>query len=165
MRIARAAHHPLPPTHAVEARPEASHHSAHEHSSCTACDQAHAGAKASGKHSKPVDHIELKMYMGKRDGKMHALTTNADFTVVAGKPVTVRLVNADDDMTHSFTSPDLDIDVKLPPAKDGKPTVKTITFTPTKAGAIKWFCKVPCDPEAMDTDGMMRGTITVQKPA
>ncbi|MBC7673834.1 MAG: cupredoxin domain-containing protein [Polaromonas sp.] len=101
--------------------------------------------------------------MGKVDGKVHAITSNANFSLKVGQPVTIQITNADDDMTHSFTSAALGVDEKLPPAKNGKPTVKNISITPSKVGEFDWLCTVPCDPYAMATKGMMRGTITVTK--
>lgn len=153
--------------------------------SCVACAHGHAGAKNLGDHSthgaahaqgsgvaaasarkkgkRVATHVlKMRMYMGKGDdGKIHALASHANFSVKAGEKVTLKITNEDDDMDHSFTSPDLGVDVKLPHAKDGKPTVKTVTFTAKKAGKLEWYCSVPCDPKAMATNGMMRGTITV----
>ena len=123
----------------------------------TASAQAKAGASA-------VHKVAMTMSMGKwTDHKIHALASNADFQVKAGEKVSLTITNTDPDMMHSFTAPGLGVDVKLPPAKDGKAYVKTVTFTAPKAGKLEWHCSVPCDPQAMATDGMMRGTITVTK--
>lgn len=122
---------------------------------------AHAQAKA-GAHA--VHKVAMTMSMGTwTDHKIHALTSNADFKIKAGEKVSLTITNTDDDMTHSFTAPKLGIDVKLPPARNGKPYIKTVTFTAPKAGTLEWYCSVPCDPKAMTTDGMMRGIITVTK--
>lgn len=149
-------------------------HAHEEHgSSCAACQSAHDGARqvaaaaaAPAKTGTPAKThvVKMRMYMGKgSDGKVHALASHANFSVKAGEKVTLEITNEDDDMDHSFTSPALGIDEKLPHAKDGKPTVRTVTFTAKKAGNVEWYCSVPCDPKAMATNGMMRGTITVTK--
>ena len=71
-------------------------------------------------------------------------------TVYVGQEVTISIANFDD-MPHSWTSPDLGINIMLPPAKsEDTPTITTYTFTPKKAGTFRWFCAIPCD---SDTDG------------
>lgn len=138
---------------AAATQPAAAQHT----SKHTATQQAQLGAGA-------VHHVAITMSMGKwTDHKIHALASNADFSVKAGEKVNLKLTNTDGDMTHSFTAPKLGIDIKLPPAKDGKPYIKTVIFTAPAAGTLEWYCSVPCDPKAMATDGMMRGIITVTK--
>lgn len=71
-------------------------------------------------------------------------------TVKVGQEVTVSVANYDD-MPHSFTSPELGLNIMLPPGKGfDRPTITTFTFTATKTGKFRWFCAIPCD---ADTEG------------
>jgi len=71
-------------------------------------------------------------------------------TVQVGQQVTITIANYDD-MPHSFTSPELGLNIMLPPAKgENDPSVTTYTFTPSKMGRFRWYCAIPCD---SDTNG------------
>ena len=133
------------------------------HATAAAAHPTHPAA-ASGHHAKTeFQQVKLKMSMDMKgpDGKIHDMTMPADFTVQRGTPVRLTIVNTDE-MAHSFTSTDLGVNLKVPGAKDGKPTTVTVTFTPTKAGTFAWRCTVPCDPYAMSHDGFMKGHVTVK---
>ena len=92
--------------------------------------------------------------------------------VHVGQLVTISITNYDD-MPHSFTSPELGINLQIPGApSDSQPSITTYTFTPSKAGTFRWFCAIPCDSDtngwAMktsakgpDQDNFMAGYITV----
>jgi heme/copper-type cytochrome/quinol oxidase subunit 2 len=95
-------------------------------------------------------------------------------TVRVGQAVTISIANYDD-MPHSWTSPELSINLMIPPApSEGTPSLTTYTFTPTKAGTFRWFCAVPCDTDtngwAMqastkgpDQDNYMAGYLTISE--
>ena len=95
------------------------------------------------------------------DGQWHDAILGGNLTVKAGQTVTVTVANYDD-APHSYTAPDLNLNVKIPGASKTGPTVTKFTFkAPTKPGTYQWFCAYPCDPWAMAHDGYMRGHITV----
>lgn len=99
------------------------------------------------------------------DGKMHDTYSPSNITVVQGVPVKLTIYNYDD-MKHSYTATDLNLNVQANPSKkDGVPGVTTVTFTPSKAGDFTWRCIDPCDLEnggwAMSHMGFMEGTIHV----
>ncbi len=84
---------------------------------------------------------------------------------VDGKPVTSI---GQDKIAHTFTIPELGINIPLPTAPDGGFTTVRFTFkAPTTPGTYAWLCETPCggDPNgvggAMQTDGWMRGHIVV----
>lgn len=101
------------------------------------------------------------------DKQLHDSYSPANFTVQAGIPVHVTVVNYDSGQ-HSLTSPALGLNEVFSGApKEGDPSVKTFTFTPKKAGSYHWRCMIPCDGGptgwAMFHNGYMSGTITVTK--
>lgn len=79
------------------------------------------------------------------------------------------------EIAHTFTVPDLGINVPLPAATDQKngtattvvPAVVTFTFTPAKSGSFTWHCYTPCGTGTagtsgpMATPGWMEGTLRV----
>lgn len=93
-------------------------------------------------------------------------------TVTVGQEVTITVANFDD-QPHSFTSPELGVNMMLPPATGvDQPTITTFTFTATKAGKFRWFCAIPCDadtqgwamnsgPNGVGQDDFLAGYITV----
>ncbi len=107
------------------------------------------------------------------DGAKHDTFKTADSTTIAlGQKVVLNFDNTDD-MPHSFTLPELGINVMIPGAKDGKDGQVSYTFTATKAGTYRWFCAIPCDTDndgwAMKTsaagngqDNFMAGYLTVK---
>ena len=97
------------------------------------------------------------------DGNWHDAFLPADFSVSAGASVRVTVYNYDD-MPHSFTSPQLGLNVEVPAGSGSMEKPGKITFTlqaPQKAGSYEWFCALPCDPWAMAHDGFMRGQVQV----
>jgi heme/copper-type cytochrome/quinol oxidase subunit 2 len=106
---------------------------------------------------------------GEKHDTFYALSATS---AQVGQQVTISVANFDD-MPHSFTSPELGINIMLPPAKgENDPTIATYTFTPTKAGKFRWFCAIPCDsdtngwamnagPKGIGVDGFLAGYITV----
>jgi hypothetical protein len=92
-------------------------------------------------------------------------------TVKVGVPVTITVDNTDDTQ-HSFTSPDLGLNIVVPGKTDTADGTVSYTFTPTKVGSFRWFCALPCDTDNAGWDmtagnsgsdqlGFMAGTITV----
>ncbi|GBD10388.1 Nitrous-oxide reductase [bacterium HR23] len=65
--------------------------------------------------------------------------------VRAGEPVTLRLVNKDNQFHtdgggwHQFAVDELGINIKVPPL-----TAQNFTFTPSQAGAFVFYCDVCC---------------------
>jgi len=95
------------------------------------------------------------------DGEWHDAFLPADFSVKAGATVHVTVYNYDD-MPHTFTSPGLDTNAKIPSGTEEKASKTTFTFTaPDKAGSYEWLCAVPCDPWSMSHYGFMKGHVTV----
>ena len=107
------------------------------------------------------------------DGVKHDTFNTSDSTTIkAGQTVTLTFDNTDD-MPHSYTLPELGINVMVPGAKDGADGKATYTFTANKIGTFRWFCAIPCDGDnngwAMTAsskgsgqDGFMAGYLTVQ---
>lgn len=107
------------------------------------------------------------------DGKTHDTFSTQDSTSIpVGTKVTLQFTNKDDGQ-HTFTLPDLGINVMVPGAKNDNPGTATYTFTASKAGSYRWYCAIPCDTDnngwAMtkatagnDQDGFMAGTLTVK---
>lgn len=99
------------------------------------------------------------------DGKKHDAFINGDIKITQGKKVTLHFYNYDDG-THTYTSPDLGLNIKIKGSeKKGEPAETTYTFSPDKTGTFAWICADPCDGEngqwAMTHDGYMKGHITV----
>ncbi len=97
-----------------------------------------------------------------------ALTTYDNVTggteTIDGKPVT-SVPNAD--VAHTWTVPQLGLNVVIPAAPTGGTNTVTFTFTPTKSGSFTWKCFAPCGTGSdgmagpMTTAGWMTGTLTV----
>lgn len=95
------------------------------------------------------------------EGSWHDAYLPADFTVTPGERVTVHVYNYDEGK-HSFTSPELGVNVTIAGGSEKTPKETTFTFTaPAKAGSYQWFCDYPCDPWAMAHEGFMQGRVTV----
>lgn len=79
-------------------------------------------------------------------GTKHDTFSTPDSTAIkVGTKVTLHFINKDD-AQHSFTLPDLGINVVLPAAKDDNtPGTIDYSFTASKAGNFRWFCAIPCD--------------------
>lgn len=103
------------------------------------------------------------------DGKLHDTFSPADFKVVQGVPVKLTVYNFDGG-THTLTNSALGLNLQVKgSAKQGVPSVNTVTFIPTKAGDYTWQCMDPCDGQnggwAMSHDGYMQGVISVVPPS
>lgn len=82
------------------------------------------------------------------DGKGHDAFVPSSFVVKAGSPVQLRFMSYDD-AAHSFTAPDLRLNITV---KGGKqvgskiqPAATTVSFVPAKAGTYRWYCALQCD--------------------
>ena len=108
------------------------------------------------------------------DGLNHDTTYGANFTVKIGQRITVTAYNFDEG-PHTITNKALGLNVKIPGATNevrGIPSKTVFSFTPTKAGAFRWYCSLPCDKgqgywamgvtkKGIARDGFMAGYITV----
>jgi hypothetical protein len=107
------------------------------------------------------------------DGAKHDTFKALDLKpVMVGQTVTISIENTDD-VPHSFTSPELGLNILAQPAKeDGTSTVTTYSFIPTRAGTFRWYCAIPCDSDnnywdmqktsnGQSQDNFMAGYITV----
>ena len=90
---------------------------------------------------------DMKLIKGP-DGGYHDTFVPASFVVKAGVPVRITIVNHDD-MRHSITAPTLPLDIVAEPGKDVgnevAPRATTRTFTASKKGVYRWYCKFACD--------------------
>jgi hypothetical protein len=91
------------------------------------------------------------------DGKKHDAWTQTEFAVKVGKPLTLRIDNADG-TPHSITSSEAGVSIiALPGVHDYQLLV-------TKRGRFFWRCFITCDTEAggwaMTHPGYMSGYIT-----
>ena len=90
---------------------------------------------------------DMKLIKGP-DGRYHDTFVPASFVVKAGAPVRVTIINHDD-MRHSITSPALGVDLVAEPGKDVgdevAPRATVHTFTPSKKGVYRWYCRFACD--------------------
>jgi hypothetical protein len=83
---------------------------------------------------------------------------------VDGAPVTSE---PNPDVAHTFTAPELGVNVVIPAAPQGGSNTVVFTFRPTKVGMFTWNCYAPCGtgPNGYDgpmvTGGWMTGKITV----
>ncbi len=95
------------------------------------------------------------------EGTWHDAFLPADFSVKAGSVVRVTVYNYDEGV-HTFTAPGLETNAEIAAGTEDKPAVTTFTFrAPSKPGRFLWLCAHPCDPWAMNTNGYMRGFVTV----
>lgn len=107
------------------------------------------------------------------DGKKHDTFKTLDSTTIQlGQAVTLNFTNTDK-MPHSYTLPELGINVTVPGAKNGKDGSASYTFTADRAGTFRWFCALPCDDDnngwamtasqkGTSQDNFMAGYITVR---
>jgi plastocyanin len=108
------------------------------------------------------------------DNQAHDAFTPTNFTIYLGQTANVTVISYDTGQ-HSFTSTSLGIDQLIENATgNGIPTTTTFQFTPSRTGAYRWWCAIPCDDWAMATDpkdnqhgmiGYMGGYVTVVAPA
>ena len=100
-----------------------------------------------------------------------ALPAGSPYNKVAGGTETVNGVAvttvSNADIAHTFSIPDLGINVPLPKAQEGGFSTIVFTFKVDKAGSFTWRCFTPCggDPKGMGgsmaTKGWMQGNVTV----
>jgi plastocyanin len=86
-------------------------------------------------------------------GKLHDAFSVTNFTVRAGKPVTLVIDNTDN-AKHSITASAAGVNIVV------RPGVHTYTLLVHKQGRFEWICAFPCDPYSMGHVGYMRGYIT-----
>ncbi|MDP2717674.1 MAG: cupredoxin domain-containing protein [Candidatus Micrarchaeota archaeon] len=73
-------------------------------------------------------------------------------TLTVKKGVPVKLAITSQDVEHSFSLPEFNVNQKLPPGE-----TKTVEFTPDKTGEFTFFCSVFCGAG----HGSMRGKLVV----
>lgn len=79
------------------------------------------------------------------------------FTVHAGRPVVLTIVNSSSTM-HTLTAKSLGLNAIITVG-----STSHVTFTPKKTGSFAWLCTPPCGEYVMATDGYMKGLIKVAK--
>ncbi len=77
------------------------------------------------------------------------------FSAAVGKEVQVVVVNKDA-MPHTFTAPDLGLNVTISPESTTK-----FTFVAKTAGTFSWYCSIPCGSWVMSHAGYMKGDFKV----
>ncbi|MEO8555384.1 MAG: hypothetical protein ABI474_01835 [Actinomycetota bacterium] len=100
-----------------------------------------------------------------------ALPDGSPYNTVAGGTMTLDGVAAttvsNENIAHTFSIPDLGINVPLSKAPDGGFSTTVFTFKVDKAGTYTWRCFTPCggDPKGMGgsmaTMDWMKGTVVV----
>jgi plastocyanin len=105
-----------------------------------------------------AQQLTLYVFSGKfkikgPDGRAHDTIVPSNFVVKAGVPVKVTVINYDE-AQHSITAPGLKLDLLIQGGKENKatgvvtPVTSTFTFTASKKGVYRWYCKIPCDHKA-----------------
>jgi hypothetical protein len=69
--------------------------------------------------------------------------TGSNFAVRPGVPVKVVILNYTGEL-HSFTSPELGVNVAILPGSAAHPHRAVFTFVAHTYGRIRWYCAVPC---------------------
>ena len=69
--------------------------------------------------------------------------TGSNFAVRPGVPVRVIVWNYTNEL-HSFTSPELGVNVAILPGSAAHPHRAVFTFVAHTFGRIRWYCAVPC---------------------
>jgi hypothetical protein len=105
------------------------------------------------------------------DNAPTALPAGSPYGTVAGGTMTLDGVAAttvsNTDISHTFSIPELGINVPLAKAPEGKFSTTVFTFKVDKAGTFTWRCFTPCggDPKGMGgsmaTKGWMQGNVIV----
>ncbi|HZW44295.1 MAG TPA: hypothetical protein VFF32_07885 [Dermatophilaceae bacterium] len=105
------------------------------------------------------------------DDMMTALPAGSPYNDVKGGTMTVDGVATttvpNSNLAHTFSIPELGINVPLVKAPEGKFSTTVFTFTVDKAGSYTWRCFTPCggDPKgmggAMATKDWMQGNVIV----
>jgi hypothetical protein len=105
------------------------------------------------------------------DSAPTALPAGSPYNAVAGGTMTLDGVAAttvsNENIAHTFSIPDLGINVPLAKAPEGKFSTTVFTFKVDKAGTFSWRCFTPCggDPKGMGgsmaTKNWMQGNVVV----
>ena len=105
------------------------------------------------------------------DSAPTALPAGSPYNAVAGGTMTLDGVAAttvsNENIAHTFSIPDLGINVPLAKAPEGKFSTTVFTFKVDKAGTYTWRCFTPCggDPKGMGgsmaTKNWMQGNVVV----
>lgn len=107
-------------------------------------------------HARAATPLKITMYVfgGSQkivgpDGNPHDTTVPASVVLKAGEPVELTVINYDEG-PHTITAPDMNLDLVVKPGiehadKTVTPVSTTFTFTPSKKGNFRWYCKLPCD--------------------
>ena len=126
-----------------------------------------AAAERTAAQALPAKHMTIMIKTAEEQGKMgpegewHDAFLPARFTALPDQQVTVTVYNYDEG-EHSFTSPELGLNVTFKGGSPKTPHKTTFTFVaPKQAGRYEWFCIYPCDPWSMKNMGYMHGYVTV----
>lgn len=100
------------------------------------------------------------------DGKTHDTFLPGTMTFKQGKNYVLEIANYDEG-PHTFTVPELNLNVQIPGHKETNvASVTKVEFTPDKAGTFEWTCNISCDGKAngwaMGQDDYMRGKVTIE---
>lgn len=146
----------------------------------TACSGGSAAPKAQAQAAASSSTPEITSYVFSDDdnviqgpdGQGHDVFVPANFVVTAGTTVELKVINYDD-MQHTITAPDLNLNLIVKPGEDNGSDVTPVTsefsLTLTKPGTYRWYCDAKCDPWSMSDgysgkgqEGFMAGFIVVQ---
>jgi hypothetical protein len=138
-----------------------------------------AGTFTSKEHWPAMAPSDLKFAKGDNvvltikeyDDAPTALPAGSPYNAVQGGTMTVdgkaTTTVANADIAHTFSIPELNINVPLSKAPEGKFSTTVFTFKVDKSGAYTWHCFTPCggDPNgvggSMATKGWMEGNVVV----
>ncbi len=106
-------------------------------------------ATAQGSEHLSIYVFESHQNIKGADGNPHDAVVPANLVLKVGVPVTLTVTNYDNS-PHTITASGLHLDVIIQPGveradKSVSPVVTTVTFTPTRKGNYRWYCKLPCD--------------------
>lgn len=142
-------------------------------------DTGPAGTFTSKEHWPAMDPSDLTFAAGDNvvltikeyDDAPTALPDGSPYNAVAGGTMTLDGVAAttvsNENIAHTFSIPELGINVPLSKAPDGGFSTTVFTFKVDKAGSYTWRCFTPCggDPKGMGgsmaTKGWMQGGVVV----
>lgn len=144
-----------------------------------------SGAKAhSGSSPSVANVIQMDVLTGKlatkygitaaADNRGHDSFSPSEFTLKAGQTYTVNVYNYDEG-PHTFSIDGLNINETINPhVSDDQPSITTFTIKIDKAGAYRFYCKLPCDAgqagwamtddrngQGKDQNGFMAGYVNV----
>jgi FtsP/CotA-like multicopper oxidase with cupredoxin domain len=142
-------------------------------------DTGPAGSFTSKEHWPAMAPSDLKVTKGdtvvltvkEYDDAPTALPAGSPYNKVAGGTMTVDGVAgttvSNANIAHTFSIPELGVNVPLTKAPEGKTTTTVFTFKVTKSGTYTWHCFTPCGGEpggmggSMATNGWMQGNLVV----